>query len=236
MLAFGFATAAEIAMLRRPRPPPREEQVGTAMPQLDAESFDGDFGVTKAREPSTAFAEVARTGCAIPAGSEFFFPRGTFREEPLPPWHRSMDGFVRPRISDTLRALREPSLSCQGSRAQVFRFLWQQDFRGSTAIRMVLPTDPAFAASVRVLNEPTRPISLRAQREFLATFERADFWNMPTYKDAVGLDGASWIVEARIGPHYHVVDRWSPPAGPFRDLGLSFMRLAGLPTDGPSVY
>jgi hypothetical protein len=236
LLAFGLVIAVEIALLRRPRPPPLEEQVGAALPELDAESFDADFGVTNVREPSGSAANAARIGCAMPNGSEFFFPRGTFREMPARPGHQSMDRSVRVLTSTVLRWTREPSLSCRGSRAQVFRFLWEQDFRGTTVIRVVLPADPAIAPSVHVLDEPARPISLRDQREFVAAFERTDFWTMPTYRDAGGGDGASWIVEARVGPHHHVVDRWSPGAGPFRDLGLSFMRLAGLPTDGPSIY
>ena len=59
---------------------------------------------------------------------------------------------------------------------------------------------------------------------------------MPTFKDAVGIDGAAWLVEARVGRRYHVVDRWSPRPGAFRSLGLTFMRIAGLPTEGEDVY
>jgi hypothetical protein len=237
LLAFGVVLVAEIVVLKRPSPPARfAEQLATPEPADPAPSFDANFGSMEARRPRVDALEPERTGCLVPNGSEYFFPRGTFLESSPPRWRRPMDAHMRAGFSATLRQLDEPSFSCRNRAAQQFRFLWVRAFQRPLAIRILLPTDPAFAASVHLTDEPARPLMPGEQRELIAAFERTEFWTMPTFKDAVGLDGASWVVEARLNGHYHVVDRWSPSPGPFRDLGLMFMRVARLPTQGPDVY
>jgi hypothetical protein len=57
----------------------------------------------------------------------------------------------------------------------------------------------------------------------------------PSRRD-LGLDGAQWVIEGRRVDAYHVVDRWSPRGGPYRDAGLAFLQLAGLSATGKEVY
>src|SRR5438477_7376415 len=51
--------------------------------------------------------------------------------------------------------------------------------------------------------------------------DRFSFWQAPTQEERSGADGARWILEGRSANRYHVVDRWSPPPGPFRDDVIS---------------
>ena len=51
-----------------------------------------------------------------------------------------------------------------------------------------------------------------------------------------GCDGAMGILEGRSWAAYHVVDRWSPAKGEFRDMCLAMLRLAGLDLADEPVY
>jgi len=42
-------------------------------------------------------------------------------------------------------------------------------------------------------------------------------------------DADSFLVEARVAAAYHVVGRRLEKAGPFRELGALFIKMAGLP-------
>ena len=71
-----------------------------------------------------------------------------------------------------------------------------------------------------------------------STIAGIDFWRMPTLplKGPPGLDGAQWIVEGRRGGDYHVVDRWTPREGVYRDAGLAFLKLAGIDVPAADLY
>ena len=53
------------------------------------------------------------------------------------------------------------------------------------------------------------------------------FWATEAQDSSVGLDGAEWIVESRVGDNYHFVDRWTPSHGLIHDIGLQFLALSG---------
>lgn len=100
---------------------------------------------------------------------------------------------------------------------------------------MTIPDDPAFAPYVLTDGlEYDGPLLLERARhelvnhelqELARLLERAAFWQMPANSDERGLDGAVWVVEARVDNSYHFVKRWSPPSGPFHDLGAFFFRV-----------
>jgi hypothetical protein len=64
------------------------------------------------------------------------------------------------------------------------------------------------------------------------------FWKMPTRppEPELGLDGAQWIIEGRRAAQYHVVDRWTPKKGSYRDAGLHFLQLSGLSVPEKELY
>lgn len=56
----------------------------------------------------------------------------------------------------------------------------------------------------------------------------ANFWSMPSIEDdAGGLDGSQWILEGVRGDRYHVVDRWTPREGQYRQACLYLLALSG---------
>lgn len=69
-----------------------------------------------------------------------------------------------------------------------------------------------------------------------SSLARAAFWGMRTRGDNEGLDGAQWILEGRRADSYHVVHRWSPKEGAFRQACLALLRTAGLMPAHRYVY
>ena len=58
------------------------------------------------------------------------------------------------------------------------------------------------------------------------------YWTMPTVEEnSVGVDGAQWIVEGVRNGKYHLVDRWSPDTGAFREAALLLLQWTDLPID-----
>jgi hypothetical protein len=51
-----------------------------------------------------------------------------------------------------------------------------------------------------------------------------------------GTDGSQWIIEGVENGRYRVDDRWSPDAGPIRELGLGMIDLAGLRIPKEEIY
>jgi hypothetical protein len=71
--------------------------------------------------------------------------------------------------------------------------------------------------------------------------EELKFWslstNPPKNPNVFGVDGAQWILEGVRDEQYHVVDRWSPPSGEVRTLGLAMLiDLARLKLPSQDVY
>jgi hypothetical protein len=187
--------------------------------------------------------DLRRTGCSRPLGASFYFPRGVFFRKTPSGW--DADGSYRRGFSEHLRALAEPSLSCGKRRSRDYRFLWSRSSHQPIVIRIGIPADLDQAASVLLDSTGYDPallterrlfaLSFPDQRRLMSALTRSNFWGMPSPSDGPIPDGSEWVIEGRSGAAYHVVSRCSPRPGPFRDLGLLFMELAGLPTTGQSV-
>jgi hypothetical protein len=88
---------------------------------------------------------------------------------------------------------------------------------------------PELAAVARV----ERELSEGEWTEVHALVRSAGFWAMPGAFGDFGNDGATWMLEGRRGLAYHLVTKWSPDHGPFRDLAMHLVRLAGF--DDPEL-
>jgi hypothetical protein len=53
-------------------------------------------------------------------------------------------------------------------------------------------------------------------------------WNMPIKDCNMGRDGAQWLIEGVWKGRYHIVDRWTPEKGAFREAALYLIRLSKL--------
>jgi hypothetical protein len=195
--------------------------------------------------PGGARAYEARPHCPGPATAERFFPARV-----LEPDRPDLDEFRRRWYAKHLSAMDEPSLSCGATtEAETYRFVWLRTFDRPVAVRVsrvgrdarltaVESTGAGGYAPGTAAKRVSRTLSPPEWQALEAALRRADFWTTPTAPHAgeQGLDGAQWIIEARRGPAYHVVDRWSPPEGPYRELGLMFLRLAGWHAAGAGSY
>lgn len=77
----------------------------------------------------------------------------------------------------------------------------------------------------------THPLAPNDYKSIQIAFEEANFGEMPSTDEHSGRDGSIWVVEAVMNGHYHAVMRWSPSAGVFRDLALTFLHVAEIQVD-----
>ena len=93
-----------------------------------------------------------------------------------------------------------------------------------------------FVVGGAVVARVVRRVSGREAKRLRHALARADFWGLPQ-RPSDGLhDGAWWIVEGAVEDRYHVVNRWSPRPGAYRDLGLCFIELSQLDLPEREIY
>ncbi len=182
-----------------------------------------------------------------------YFPPGTF--EPA----AEQDAFVVSWYSSHLRALREPSFAVLAGdrRAHAYRFLWLRTFDAPIALRVNVSPDGSGTLTVKTTSgrggyEPgtlvthQRRAMPRAEvRRFLSRLTTARFWQLPTRERpeieadgtiTVTADGAQWILEGVRRGRHHVVDRWRPEHGAYRETALWLVRRAGLRVEPERIY
>jgi hypothetical protein len=146
--------------------------------------------------------------------------------------------------SKNLVALQEPSLFelSKDKKAHVYRFLWLRTFDKPIALRLVVYPEgtglifkkisdgsAGYDPGELVVNE-TVAVNKEDVDTFLEMLNKVKFWQLPIKEksDVLGLDGAQWVIEGVSSGKYHLVDRWSPTKGQFREAALQLVRLAGI--------
>ncbi|MFZ5791051.1 MAG: hypothetical protein ACOY3L_10155 [Pseudomonadota bacterium] len=180
---------------------------------------------------ATAKPAPAVTGCS---GDEQYIPRGTFPRD-----YPGSDEARRGWYSLSLLRMGEPSLACgdwQG--AEAYRILWLNALWHPVAIRVgrrgseieLVATQLSGIASADpgvILAQVRKTLPVSQWYRLTDAVRHSEFWSLPTSGNMYGLHGEQWVVEGRRGDAYHIVDRWSPGAGAYRDLGVLFFDLAG---------
>jgi hypothetical protein len=188
-----------------------------------------------------------------------FFPPGTFVEEET----GEDDEFVVSWYSKNLRALREPSLAAlaRDRNAHRYRFLWLRSFDPPIALRVDIWPDGRGTLTVKATSgkggfEPGTLVTNRRRamprsevRRFLSRLAAARFWELPTQERTpviehadgsktitIRADGAQWVVEGVKQGRYHVVDRWGPAPGAYREAALWLVRRSGLRIRPDQMY
>ena len=150
--------------------------------------------------------------------------------------------------SKHLRAMKEESLYSSGDEwVESYRFLWLRSFHQPVAVRIWKCGSTQFL-SLKVMDgaggyEPGKLILERSREltpdewsEFLRYLDDSCYWQLPTRDDNIGFDGAQWIFEGVKGGRYHVVDRWTPQTGSYRELCLYALKLSRLKFDPKELY
>lgn len=144
----------------------------------------------------------------------------------------------------------EPSVSCGPTDAtETYRFLWLRTFHRPIAVRVSRYSNGIRLVAAELTGAGGyNPGGIAARTEkalseadwglLAASLSTTTFWSMTTRpaKPTLGGDGSQWIIEGRRGAEYHIVDRWTPRDGPFRDAGLSFLKLAGISVPERDLY
>src|SRR4051794_15824346 len=161
----------------------------------------------------------------------YFLPRA-FAEEDLPSDRNGIGDLLAGSFSRHLRAMNEPSLwgaSQRDKRVAAYRFLWLPTWERPIAVRIERTGN---GATVRLLQldgaggyDPGKiaintqvPVGEREWDRLTTLASRAGIWDMPTRIADLGHDGENLIVEGVADGKYHVVYRWTPAAGAYREL------------------
>ena len=195
--------------------------------------------------PFLGRAQVQQTRAACPAaGDDYFFPSGIFSKR-----NSDLDQFKRHWYSESLTRMGEPSLSCAASDdTTTYRFLWLRTFSQPISVRVSLHANEvrieAFKLSGAGGYDPgvvsthiEKVVTTSDWDKLEAALDKVEFWNLPTEPSTndAGADGAQWIIEGERNGTYHVADRWSPE-GPYRELGLLFLQIAGISVTEAEIY
>jgi hypothetical protein len=192
-------------------------------------SYDYNAFDTSTTKASAEVYEVDTLSFYFPDSS--FVRRGQYSEVDI---HR-LSWF-----SGMLRALKEPILYDKTGAEEIYRFTCLRTFNPPFSIRvqhkegqsnLVLKISDGAGGytSKKLTTNSTKTLSNEQWQQVLLAINQADFWNMPTHKQAFGSDGSEWIIEGIKNGRYHVVDRWTPRGNDaYRSLGNTFIDLSGV--------
>ncbi|HXQ74218.1 MAG TPA: hypothetical protein VN844_27185 [Pyrinomonadaceae bacterium] len=166
-----------------------------------------------------------------------YFPRRLLSQDE---WR---DQFKTDWYAKHLGAMDEAPLSFPDEQVrESYRFLWLRSFHHPVGVRL-WKTEMDQFITVNELSgaggyEPGTSI-LKSQRRlsqsewdaFKRLLEYSCYWEQPTDADDAGLDGAQWLLEGFREGRYHLVVRWTPQKGSFREACLYMLKLSRLKID-----
>jgi len=185
----------------------------------------------------TGFPGLSKPLPAIKKGKSPYFPRQIWGNDTSP------KNFHAESYGRHLAAMGEKSLLDErDGAAEVYRFLWLRTFDHPLFVRLenrrneikLFTAELDGAGGYRpgnVLRSDEFSVSEDDFCDFLLLLEKADYWNTPVEDDSLGNDGAQWILEGVRQGRYHVVDRWTPRTGEYREACLFLLKLSGIDMD-----
>jgi len=204
---------------------------------------------------------LVNCGCSLKSGNlnklkdnEFyFFPKGVFNSIDI---KDDKDSFYRKWYSNQLISMNEPSLLVQGQDIEfACRFLWLRSFHHPIAIRVEKQGEKKLLYATelsgmggykpgKVKRFIKKEITANGFNEITQSLIEIDFWNMSTIISIVNpdgtitvqADGAEWILEVRDHEKYHIVQRWLPENGKFKELCLLFLKLSEVAINSNEIY
>jgi len=176
------------------------------------------------------------------SGDQYYFPAGTF-----PAAYPAADLQRRRWYSSYLARLHEPSLACGNGSEETYRLTWLHTSAHPVVIRITQRDRQVEADAFQlsgsgggdpglVLYQTHKQLSMKEWGLLQAKLRNSTFWSLPTSGNMYGVHGEQWILEGRRNDTYHIVDRWTPPAGPYRDLGAFIFDLVGWQRPDSSRY
>lgn len=174
---------------------------------------------------------------SFPQSRTGFFPKSPadFRD-------RNFDPFQSEWYGKFLRALNQRSLLIETNDQadfETYRFIWLRTFDHPIIVQVSRYGRRFQMNSVesdgkggyepgKVLRIDQNSFDKEAWCHLVKLLNEANFWSMPSIEDDLGgNDGAQWILEGVRGDRYHVVDRWTPRDGQYRQACLYLLILSG---------
>jgi hypothetical protein len=164
----------------------------------------------------------------------------------------SITPFEQKWYSKQLLALNEPIIFCSDS-IEVYRFTWLRTFHNPISIR-IQKSDNKYFLILKMTNgaggyEPgilikneEKEISESDWNQFKEKLNDLHFFKLITHgkyfdnKDIIPIDGAEWILEARIPDKYKVTTRWCPKDNNYSECCLFLLNLSGLIINKDEIY
>ena len=125
------------------------------------------------------------------------------------------------------------------------RFLWQRSFHRAALFELRFASDGTGVYEAKLWEKTPaggrwvvqRKVTLGVEARDLhrRSLERLGFFALPFDDGRQGLDGATWLFEAREGSLANAVHRWSPAPGPLRGFGESLIEMA-IPSEFLPIY
>ena len=184
--------------------------------------------------PEPMFAKSVRSHCPAISSADYYYPPGF-----VIPDRERLDTAQRDALSRYLRTIEARSLSCGDEVTEAYRLVYAHSF-GQAFIVTVATTGSEwnlaaaeFAAFHRqppwtVTRRVSRVLSAQETLQLLGGLKEAGFWTMvPTWKEFLGQDGGTLMIEGRRRKGYRTVSRPSWPKDSFGEAGRRFVRLAG---------
>ncbi len=152
-----------------------------------------------------------------------------------------MDKFISAWFTKHLKSMEEPSLSDNNNDFTFqLRFLWLRTNHEPVAVRILksekeskiyLKTTSGLGGYEpgNIVRNENKLMSDKEIKSIIDYLDSIDFLEMK-YERNLTLDGAEWILEARIENRYHVVTRSSPESGKFREFCRHLLKLANYKT------
>ena len=150
----------------------------------------------------------------------------------------SLDAFRNEWYSKHLKAMDEPAIPSITGANETYRFLWLRTFHHPIAIRLwrtgeernIVFKELSGAGGYepgKLITNQTQQLSADEWDMFIKLLQEASYWRLPTESKDLALDGAQWILEGKKDEQYHLVDRWSPKGGSYREACLYLLKLSG---------
>lgn len=184
--------------------------------------------------PEQGVTDFHRGGCSRRDGIDHYFAFGALFPS-LP--GSDIDRLLLNWYSRGLRRMTEPTLSCRTPVGETYRILVVPTYGPTTIVRVNVVANASSVTVAKVdgnggytmgklYHWSSRDIGRQKAAGVSAAFDSNAFWSLPTRDDSdAGHDGTQWILEARIGQRYNVVDRWCPKQGPVYELGQLLLTL-----------
>ncbi len=202
------------------------------------------------QDSDDAKAAEAADHAGLPVSPVRYFPPASAQPQILCDYGRGLerhpvvDAFLSRWFSQHLLAAEEPSIYLAAERgapggASTFRLTWFRTFHGPVFIRLERAADGKHRLIAKELSaaggyEPgtikrriERDLSPEEVRRFQRLLKRTVFFHLSPKHCDLGCDGSEWIFESADQSGYHLLTRWSPDAGPVREVGEFLIGLSG---------